>query len=416
MASTSRKVTVIGAGIVGMASAVHLQRDGHDVTVVDRLPPGDGCSFGNAGIFATASMIPVSVPGLIKKIPKHLLDPLGPLSLRWSYLPGMVPWLMSFLRNGSMDRLVPIADALSTLLAASVEAHQRLAAGTAGERWIRPCPYILAYESAAAFEADRTLWEMRRERGARFDLLDGDALHEMEPALAPTYQFAVKLHDHGHAHDPAGLVKALAHDFTRQGGTIMRRDITDIEVGPDGPTRLLTAEGPIAIDVLVVAAGAWSARLTRRLGDKVPLEAERGYHVTIRNPGVAPINPIANAKGKFVATPMEPGLRIAGLVEFGGLEAPPTPARHEALLTHARRMFPGIDTSDVTTWMGHRPSLPDSLPVIGPSSDFANVFYAFGHQHVGLTGGPRTGELIADLVAGRTPNIDLAPFSVGRFR
>jgi D-amino-acid dehydrogenase len=179
---------------------------------------------------------------------------------------------------------------------------------------------------------------------------------------------------------------------------------------------LLTPDGPLDVDVLVIAAGAWSARLTARLGDRLPLEAERGYHVTIRNPGIAPVNPIASAKGKFVATPMEPGLRVAGLVEFGGLEAPPTEARTEALLTHARRMFPGLDTSDVTTWMGHRPSLPDSLPVIGPSRRFASVFYAFGHQHVGLTGGPRTGELIADLVGGRTPNIDLAPFSVGRFR
>jgi D-amino-acid dehydrogenase len=415
MAATSQRVTVIGAGIVGMASAVHLQRDGHDVTVVDRLPPGEGCSFGNAGIFATASMIPVSTPGLIRKVPKFLLDPLGPLSMRWSYFPRMVPWLLSFLRNGSMDRLAPIADALATLLAASVEAHQRLAADTGAEEWIRPCPYILAYESAAAFESDRILWEMRRQRGARFDLLDDQALHEMEPNLAQGFRFAVNLHDHGHALDPARLVKALAEHFSRQGGTILCRDVTDIEVGPEGPKRLLTTEGPIDIDILVIAAGAWSGRLTKRLGDTVPLEAERGYHVTIRNPGVAPTNPVANAKGKFVATPMEPGLRVAGLVEFGGLEAPPTAARHEALLTHVRRMFPGIDTSDVTTWMGHRPSLPDSLPVIGPSSAFPSVFYAFGHQHVGLTGGPRTGELIADMVSGRTPNIDMTPFSVGRF-
>jgi D-amino-acid dehydrogenase len=413
--AAKRKVTVIGAGIVGMASAVHLQRDGHDVTVVDRVPPGDGCSFGNAGIFATASMIPVSTPGLIWDVPKYLIDPLGPLSLRWSYLPRMIPWLVSFLRNGSPARMARIADALSTLLAASVEAHQRLAAGTGAERWIRPSPYILAYKNKAAFETDRRFWEMRRERGARYDLLDSDALRQIEPALAHDFSFAVHLHDHGHALDPARLVKALADHFMRQGGTVLERDVTDIEVGPDGPTRLLTSEGPLDIDVLVIAAGAWSARLTRRLGDKVPLEAERGYHITIRNPGVAPTNPIASAKGKFVATPMEPGLRVAGLVEFGGLEAPPTAARHEALLAHVRRMFPGVDTSDVTTWMGHRPSLPDSLPVIGPSSRFPSVFYAFGHQHVGLTGGPRTGELIADLIGGRTPNIDLAPFSVSRF-
>ena len=413
--AAKRKVTVIGAGIVGMASAVHLQRDGHDVTVVDRVPPGDGCSFGNAGIFATASMIPVSTPGLIWSVPKYLIDPLGPLSLRWSYLPRMIPWLVSFLCNGSPARMARIADALSTLLAASVEAHQRLAAGTGAERWIRPSPYILAYENKAAFETDRRLWEMRRQRGARYDLLDGDALRQIEPALAHDFSFAVQLHDHGHALDPARLVKALAEHFLRHGGTVLERDVTDIEVGPDGPTRLLTSEGPLDIDVLVIAAGAWSARLLRPLGYRVPLESQRGYHVTIEDPGVEPRIMCFPAENKFAITPMDMGLRLGGTAEIAGLDAPPDFARARVFLELGKRILPGLQTAKYTEWDGHRPCTPDSLPLLGAAPRHPDLYFAFGHGHQGLLGASNTGRVIAEVVSGRPPSIDLEPFRADRF-
>jgi D-amino-acid dehydrogenase len=412
---TRRHVTVIGAGIVGTACALNLQRDGHAVTVVDRNPPGEGCSQGNAGILATASFIPMSVPGIAWKAPFLLLDPLGPLSLRWSYVPRVAPWLVRFLINSTPRRVGAIADALSPLLAASVEVHARLAAGTGAEKWITPSPYVHVFESGSAFAVDAPIREMRRARGARFDVLDGAALRQLVPALSPRFRHGVRLYDHGYTADPMRLVKALAEHLVRRGATVLRREVLDLDVGAEGPTALLTDAGRLDVDVLVIAAGAWSHRLAARLGDRLPLEAERGYHVTIRNPGISVPFPIASATGKFVATPMEPGLRLAGLAEFGGLEAPPDPRRARSLLIHAGRMFPGIDTSDHDTWMGHRPALPDSLPVIGRAPNFASVYYAFGHQHVGLTAGPRTGEVIADLVAGRSPDIDLAPFSAQRF-
>ena len=408
-------VTVIGAGIVGIACAVNLQRDGHRVTVVDRLPPGEGTSLGNAGVMASCAVVPVSTPGVIWKVPGMLLDPMGPLSLRWRYLPRLLPWLREYIRNSSPEKVEKIADALSLLLDSSVDEHLALAAGTGAQQWVRPAPYLYVYPNEGAFAADAYAWKLREERGVRFEILRNGEVQAFAPSLSPEYRCAVMLENHGFTPDPMRLVKALAEHFERSGGTLVRAEVRDIEMGPNGPARLLTDEGPLRFDKLVIAAGAWSGRLAARLGDPVPLETERGYHITIENSGIELGGPIMSAKGKFVATPMACGLRLAGLVEFGGLSAPPDYARARTLLRHAKKLFPGVRTATYTEWMGHRPSLPDSLPVIAASSRFPAVYYAFGHQHVGITAGPRTGRLIADLVAGRTPNIDLSPFRADRF-
>lgn len=413
--SLARDVTVIGAGIVGISAAIELQRDGCRVTVVDRLPPGQGTSLGNAGIFASCGFVPVATPGFAWKAPGMLMDPMGPLSLRWSHLPRLAPWMWSFIRNSTPERVAQIADAMSQLVGTSVEDHQRLAAGTGAESWVRPSPYLYVYPDEAAFEAESYAWGLRRERGVTWDLLRGDAVREMEPALNPGLRFAAVLHRHGYTPDPLQLVTALAAHFVRQGGVLLQREVQGIEVGADGPKRLLTAQGALDIDRLVVCAGAWSGRLAAQLGSPVPLESERGYHVTLTDAGMAPRNPIMSTQAKFVATPMSCGLRAAGLVEFGGLEAGPKPDMARRLLKHLELLFPGVSTARYTEWLGHRPSLPDSLPVIGRSPHFGSVYFAFGHQHVGLTAGPKTGRLVADLVAGRTPEIDLAPFGIDRF-
>jgi len=411
----SAPIVVIGAGIVGMACALNLLRDGHKVTVVDRLPPGEGTSFGNAGVFATAAVVPVPVPGVWKKVPGMLMDPHGALRLRWTQLPRMAPWLLKFLSHGRREEVIRISAALADILGDSANEHAQLARGTPAERYVRASDYFYLYKDRAAFEGDAFGWSLRKQHGARWEVLEGDAVREAEPALGTTNQCAVVLKDHGQAWEPSRLVKGLAEAFVAGGGTILQRDVTDLDIGPDRVRAVLTPEGRIDCDRLVIAAGVWSAKLAARLGSKVPLESERGYHVTVADPGVEIHRPLAYAAAKVVATPMEDGIRMAGLVEFGGLNAPPDPRRWETLLHHLRILLPGIRTDKVTTWMGHRPSLPDSLPVIGPARGLPNVLYAFGHQHVGLTGGPKTGRLIADLVAGRTPNIDMAPFSVERF-
>jgi D-amino-acid dehydrogenase len=410
-----RSVTVVGAGIVGVACAIHLLRRGYRVTLVDREAPGEGASVGNAGVMAPCAMVPVATPDMLWKVPRMLLDPMGPLSLRWRYMPRVLPWLLANLRNATTGRVEYISNALAPLLHGSVEEHQALAEGTGAEDWLRPAPYLYVYESEDDFARESFVWNIRRRHGAKFQVLVGEAVRDLEPALGPSYRCAVVLEDHGFIRDPLRLVEALVEHFARSGGTLLRGEVKDVEIGPDRPRRLVTNNGALDLDVLVIAAGAWSGKLAARLGSTVPLETERGYHVVLTDPGRTPRYPIMSSKGKFVATPMAPGLRLAGLVEFAGLDAPPNYARARTLLEHAKRLFPDVRTERFTEWMGHRPALPDSLPVIGRSPRFATVFYAFGHQHVGMTGGPKTGRLIADMIAGRAPDIDVSPFRVDRF-
>ncbi|MGI9407301.1 MAG: NAD(P)/FAD-dependent oxidoreductase [Hyphomicrobiaceae bacterium] len=411
----ARHVTVVGAGIVGIASALNLQRDGFDVTLVDKGPPGEGASLGNAGVMGACAVVPVPTPGIWKKIPGMWLDPMGPLSLNVPYALRKLPWFRDYLRNSTKKRVETIASGLTDILSGSVEEHQRLAKGTRAAGWIEPAPYIYLYPDEAAFRSERFAWELRERHGAEYDVLRNGEVQDLDPAIAPEYRFALALKHHGFIRDPLSLVQAHAEDFVRNGGIILQREITDVEIGPDGPEHLVTPDGLLDVDLLLICAGAWSGKLAARLGTPVPLESERGYHVVLTNPGVTPKYPIMSTSGKFVATPMSMGLRLAGLVEFACLDAPPDYKRARTLLKHAERLFPGVRTEDFTEWMGHRPALPDSLPVIGRSPVFDNVYFAFGHQHVGLTGGPKTGRLIADMIQGRTPNIDMERYAITRF-
>ena len=410
-----RHVTVIGAGIVGMSCALHLLREGHQVRVIDRLLPGEGCSYGNAGLFADYSFVPLSLPGVLANVPKWLLDPLGPLAIRWRHAPKMLSWLLRFVRAGRPQRVAEICDALSPLLSSALEEHLTLARGTDAEGLIRTQGYMYVYEDAVSAAKEALNWRLRIERGADVREIGADEIREREPALAPIYEKGYFLPNLGFTVDPHGLVKGLGKHFAQSGGVVVLRDVLDVDIGPDGPRSLLTGEGPVEVDQIVIAAGAWSGSLAARLGSPVPLQGERGYHVILPDPGIELNSAVFAGGRKFVATPVEPGIKFAGTSEFGGLEAPPNMARARVLLRHAKRMFPGINTENACEWSGFRPTLPDSLPVIGRSPVFENVFFAFGHQHVGLTGGPRTGRIIADLVAGRTPNIDIRPFQADRF-
>jgi len=411
----SETIAVIGAGIVGVSCALHLQRAGFNVTLVDRLNPGEATSFGNAGVLASHGIIPAATPGIAAKIPKMLLDPMGPLSLRWPYAATMLPWFWKFLRNASDARVVHISDALSLLCLDTVEQHVDLAKGTPAEKLIKPAPTLNLYRNEAAYKADDYSWKIRRKHAARTTILQAEALAQYDPALAPEFSFGVLMHDYGYVLDPCELVQGLANGFSAAGGKTIKAEVKDIEIVDGRPRRLVLTGETIEFTRVVIAAGAWSASLAKKLGSAVPLEAERGYHITLTDPGIMPKGPVMATYGKFIATPMSMGLRLAGLVEFGGLNAPPDYARAEILLKHAKILFPDVQTKHYTMWMGQRPSLPDSLPVVGQSPNFDNVFFAFGHQHLGLTTGPKTGRLIADLIKGRKPNIDLSPFRADRF-
>ena len=415
MQEIRHSIVVVGAGVVGIACAVHLLRDGHRVTIIDRQAPGEACSFGNAGVFANYACLPVSLPGLVWSVPGMLLNPAGPLTIRWRYWLTLFPWLLSFVRAGRMDRMQASARALGFLVTGSLEQHRDLARGAGVEHLLRPAPFIYAYADEASLAKEVENWNLRRPHGVNFRIVRGAELRELEPALSPELSCAVVIDDCGHTTNPSRLVKGLAEYAQTQGATLLQRDVFDIHPQGAGGVRLSTDGGDIVADKVVIAAGAWSGRLAARCDEAVPLEAERGYHVMLHDPGVKPQAIVGSAKGKFIATPMDDGLRLAGTSEFAGLDTAPDYRRAEVLRRQARDLFPDANIDDYSQWMGPRPSLPDSLPVIAASKRHDGIFYAFGHQHVGLTCAPRTGRLIADLVAGRTPNVDLTPYRVDRF-
>jgi|SRR5579872_1175463 len=414
-----KKVAVIGAGIVGMATASYLQRDGHDVVVIDPQPPGQGASFGNAGCFNPSSVVPVATPDTWKHIPNYLSDPLGPLRIRWSYLPALAPWLLRLVRAGTPQRIEAQARALKTILAPCLDALLPLARDAGAEHLVARNGILIAYRSQKSWDADAAAWDIRRRNGTHWEELDADELRQFDPNLSRDFTRGKLVPDNGHCLDPGGLVAALAAAVQSNGATFLRRRATGFSFNGTDLRAVQTPEGEVPADAAVIATGAHSRPLAAQLGDRVPLETERGYHAMLRAPEVMPRVPTTDSEGKFVATPMADGVRFAGTVELAGLNAAPDWRRARILLQQASKLYPGLartySEDRYTVWMGHRPSLPDSLPVLGPSTRSRDVFYAFGHGHVGMTGGPYTGKVIAALVAGRPSPIDLSPFRPGRF-
>jgi D-amino-acid dehydrogenase len=411
----TKKITVVGAGIVGVATAAYLRRDGHEVTVVDMRPPGEYCSFGNAGILSPGSCVPLATPGIHWKVPGYLADPLGPLTIRWSYLPKAAPWLLRFVAASTPQRVERIADALRPLLKQTFEAYQPLVKNAGVSDLIRQTGYAVAYEKRASYAGDALAWKLRRDRGVIVEELDGAELKKRVPQLTGRYEVGLFLPEQGFVANPERLTKSLAAQLQRDGGVVLQGEVRDIEVGPNGPRALVVDGAKIPIETLVLCAGSHSNELTAKLGDRVPLEAERGYHVTYSDPRLSLPMPVFMPEYKFFITPMEMGLRIAGQSEFAGIHAQPDYSRADILAQHMQRVFPGISTADATQWMGRRPSMPDSLPVIGRATRYANTYYAFGHGHVGLCSGAPTGRIVADLVAGRQPSIDITPYRADRF-
>lgn len=408
------RVAVIGAGIVGVCCAGWLQRKGWSVTLIDRDGPGEGTSFGNAGSLSPTAVMPVAMPGMIGQIPGWLLDPLGPLTVRWSYLPRALPWLWRFLRCANADQMWRTARAMRALLAPIFECYQPLLENAKAEDLIRREGCIYVYDSEQTFTASRPGQALRRELGAVLEELEAGDIRRLEPALSPSFRWGVYAPENGLTVNPHRLTRTLAEQVLADGGRLLRSEVRDIRV-QGGEKIVHTAEHEEAVDAVVVAAGAWSHRLAARLGDRFPLETQRGYHATIANPGVSVRRMVNWVRRRVFATPMEMGLRFAGTVEIAGLEAEPNWRRADVLVDLARQMYPDLDSSEVTRWMGHRPCLPDSLPVIGPSPSAAGVYYAFGHQHVGMCGAPGTGRAIAELLSGEKPQIDLGPFRADRF-
>lgn len=411
----AQRVAVIGAGVVGLACAANLQMRGHDVSVVDPRFPGEYCSFGNAGCFSRCSFVPLGTPGMWRNVPRWLLDPDGPLSIPLGYAPRVAPWILRLLKASSPDNVRRIADALRPMMDASIAKWRPLAQWAGVPELVRQDGYAWAYESEAAFLKDAFGRRVREERGVRIEVLTGAAARELEPALSRAVTHLVVYPEQGHCPNPQRLSRALADRLRAGGARFVPQEAVDFRLRDGRLTHVVTREGEVEADVVVIAAGAHSGKLTAKLGTRVPLETERGYHVMLHSPSVAPRMPIMSGEGKFFATGMEGGLRVAGTVELAGLDAPPNYARADALQRAVMRLFPDLAYGKVERWMGHRPSLPDSMPVVGRSPQLPNAFFAFGHGHVGLTGAAPTGEIVADLVEGRAPYMDPEPFRADRF-
>ena len=408
------EVVVIGAGVVGLGCAYHLRKDGLAVTVVDRDPEGDKASFGNAGGIGITEVVPASVPGVLWRVPGWLVDPLGPLALRPSHAPKLVPWLWRFSRSAAPREVARISAALAALnLRVYDDLVPMLAAtGLSGELFRKGA--LSVYESEAGYRRDGAEWALKRSLGIETSDLSGDEARRMEPALGPIVQRAIFTPQWGHVTDPKRIVDGLRRWLQANGVEFVRGEVA--AVSSSGTASVALADGrTLAAGKIVVAAGAWSGALARGIGDPVLLESERGYNTTLPAPGVALEREVIFAERKFTATPLSCGLRIGGAAEFAGLTARPNYRRSRALVTLAKRYLPGLQASDGTEWMGHRPATPDGLPVIGPSRRYPSVFYAFGHGHVGLTQAATTGRLIADLVGGRPSVADLTPYSIARF-
>ncbi len=410
--------TIIGAGIVGMSTAAFLQRSGYKVTVIDRLPPGQGCSFGNAGGLAFAEITPTIHPKVLLKIPGWLMDPLGPLTIRWSYLPKALPWFLAAGRNAMPDRVKQITEARANLALRVVADFETLlkAAGTAD--LIKYQDTLRLYDNEHQFQSEAGERETKKSYGFEMKRLSGGEVRELEPAIGTNVHCGVFHGGWYFVTNPERVVTSIAADVVKNGGVILADDVVSLERTGNAVSHLQLKSGArIAVDKLVVCAGAYSHLLAKQLGERIPLEAERGYHMVLPNSGVSLSRSITYARTPGAATPMEMGLRLAGTDEFAGLDAEPNYARADRLWSLFKAVLPGLREPDGTTtrWMGRRPGTPDSLPVIGPSKTASNVWYGFGHGHMGLTWGPTTGRLISEQITGERSNIDLSAFRADRF-
>jgi len=411
----TREAIVIGAGIVGICAALALQDKGFTVSVIDRDGPAEGTSAGNAGVISPWACVPQSLPGIWKNVPKWLLDPEGPLAVRWAYAPRLLPWLVKFFQAGALQRLPAIADAMLAVNRPSVDLYRQLLAGTGEESLVRGCLYLHVYRAVDGADTDGLPWRLRRERSVPFEIVRNGAIQELEPEISPAFKSALLVKQQGRTVNPGRLGQVLAAKAEARGARFLRARVTGIVPGPDGDYRIDTDQGRHVTKTVVLAAGAWSVRLLSALGVRVPLEAERGYHLVFTDPGLTLNHSILDADRKFVTSSMEMGVRSAGTAEFAGLDAAPDYRRARIFANHTKALLPNLNTASSEEWMGIRPASPDSVPYIGPVPGHPRIFCGFGHGHLGLTGAPMTGRMLAALVTEERLNTDMTPYRLDRF-
>lgn len=413
---TASRVAVVGAGIVGVCCALYLQRDGCQVTLIDRQEPGQGTSYGNAAIISGTGVMPVATPGILADVPGMLMNPQGPLAIRWQYLPRLAPWLLRFVAASKPARVEEISKALAALLAEARPAFKTLLDAAGAPEMIVQRGLLTTSTTEAGLKSIEKKRKLLERHGIAVERLTIEEARQMEPGLSRDLTGVHHYPNNAHTIQNYRLVTLLAEDFVRNGGRLQRGNVVGYDIGRAGPRAVKLEDGTsVDCDAVVLAAGAWSKEAGRALGATQPLDTEIGYHLTLPDPALELRRPIASAEGAFICTPLEDGLRIGGTVELGKLGMAPNWERLKILRQNAARILPDLNFEGASRWQGFRPSMPDSLPVIGPSPSLPNTYFAFGHGHLGLTFGAVTGRVIADLAAGRAPAVDTTPFRADRF-
>ena len=408
-----QSVIVIGSGITGVSCAEELRRSGAKVTLIDRVKAGDPSqtSFGNAGILAREGIMPIANPSMLKMIPQILLSPSSPVYLKWSYLAKFSPWALQFIMNGTRPKALPIILALNELIYDTVENHIQLSKNTGAARFIEKGDMTLLFRNRKQFSSDKFANQTRRNLGITWEELTRDKLLDRDPHISKLYQFGLAYKNHGWITNPAAYVSSLAKHFQENGGKILIGEVSKI----NGNNVELKGGIILKAENIVLATGAWSKNLASQLGHNIPLQAERGYHLSLKNASHMPPNTYLITDKKFGLTPMDGFLRCAGQSEFAPLEMPPNPKAIKNLRKFLFRLYPKLEYETETIWQGTRPTLPDSLPVIGRSSKNTSVIFAFGGQHLGLTMGPKIGKMVRDIIFERQSNVNMTPYSSDRF-
>jgi len=409
-----QRIGIVGGGIAGISAALFLRRDGHEVTLFDPGDPETGTSSGNAGVISTGGIVPTATPDILMRVPKMLLDPYGPLSVRWRYLPRIAPWLLSLLRNGAPARIRANAWAKAALLDHAYDAYRELLRDTGSEDFVRNSGLLTVYETERGWQRAQWILDLLRECGRNFQVVSQDEIRQLEPGLAPIFRHGYFLPDNGAINNPGKLVAALHDAFRARGGVIVERWVERIERVDGRAARLATDTGAQDFEALVVAAGAWSGRLMAQIGVRVLLDAERGYHIMLPLPEPGLRRPVSVAEDVFFVSPMRHGLRMTTGVELAGVDAPPDYTRVRRIASRAARAVRNLRIEEQSAWLGFRPSTPNSVPYLGRAPGHDNVFCTFGGGHIGMSLGPACGRIVADLVAGRDPGVDLTPYRLDR--
>jgi D-amino-acid dehydrogenase len=410
----TQRAFVLGGGIVGACCALALLRRGFDVTLVEKDVPGHAASFGNSASIGLASVPPLGTPGMLRDLPRMLLDPMHPLVIRWRHLPQTLPWLMRFRKTLAPARVEAIAGARAALLSQAGHAYDSLLSEIGRPDLIRTTGLIFTYESRAAFEGARGGIALRRCHGIEVHEHDGDALRTLEPALSDRVVCGVHYPIVQTVTNPLSLTEAIVDAVRTRGGRVLREAVVGFEFGPSGVAQIVTDAGRHACDLVVLSAGAWSGRLAGLLGDKVSVTAERGYHVMIEDAPNMPAISVASGDRNVSISTLSTGLRMTTMAELTAIDAPPDHERALRIFQSAAGLIRGLELNVASRWVGSRPSTPDSLPVIGRSPRYRNVIYAFGHGHLGVTFGAVTGSIVGTLARDESPNLDITPYRADR--